>query len=74
MKFIFLFAMLMACSPTPKIDIKPGECVLGTGMAMWKLLRTENEDYLFAQFPLVEGAKVHVVKDLSAVKKVECPH
>lgn len=74
MKYLILFTLLLACSPTtpvPKVEV--GECILGTNMAVWKLLRKEESKYLFVQYPEVEGAPIHALTDLAAFKKVDCP-
>ena len=72
MKFLILFSILSACSPSippPKV----GECVIGTNMGVWKLMREENGKFLLIQYPEVEGSPVHTVTDLAAYKKVDCP-
>ncbi len=71
MKYLILISFLSACSPSP--NLKVGECVLGTNMGVWKLMREDEGKYLFVQFPELEGAPVHAVADVSAFKKVECP-
>jgi hypothetical protein len=72
MKYLLLFTFLSACSPSIP-PIKVGECVLGTNMAVWKLLREAHGMFLFVQYPEVEGAPVHSVTDVAAFKKVDCP-
>ena len=71
MKYLILFSLL-ACSPSIP-PVKVGECVLGTDMGVWKLMREDDGKFLFVQYPEVEGAPVHAVMDLVAYKKVDCP-
>jgi hypothetical protein len=73
MKYLIFCLFIISCSPTiiPKIDL--GECVLGTDMSIWKLLRKDQEKYLFVQYPELEGSPVHIISDLSTFKEVECP-
>ncbi len=42
-------------------------------MEVWQLLRENEGNYLFVQFPPKEGMPVHLVKDLKVFNKVDCP-
>ena len=72
MKYVLLF-LLLSCTKASKSKITSGDCVLGGNMQVWKLLRQEDDMYLFAKYPLVEGTPVEMVTDISAFKKVDCP-
>lgn len=65
---LFLVQGCLAVAP----ELTPGDCVLGTGMALWKLQREEGGRFLFTQFPESRDGKVIVVDDLRTYKKVDC--
>jgi hypothetical protein len=70
MKFMCLILMTSCLALGP--ELAPGDCVLGTGMAVWELLRESNGTYLFVQYPVQRGAKVEIVSDLTTFSKVDC--
>lgn len=70
---VLLLIILSACNFTGPKPPQVGECVIGTKMDVWKLLRMDDGKYLFATYPFDEGAPVEVVTDVSAFKKVDCP-
>lgn len=73
MKFVILLLTLVACNPIKQLEPKVGECVLGPQMNVMKLIRMEDNKYLFASVPVTEGSPVDVYEDPRALKKVECP-
>lgn len=72
MRYLFLI-LIMACDPVKQIDPKVGDCVIGTGMNVWKLIRMEKNKYLFAIYPVQAGSAIKIVEDVSTFKKVDCP-
>lgn len=73
MKWSLLLVFLLGCNPIKQIEPKVGECVLGTGMAVWKLVKEDSGKYLFASYPLQEDSPAIVIEDPRTFKKVECP-
>lgn len=74
MRFCLLLVFTLACMPVKEIKLVPGECVLGKGMAVWKLISMNHGEYMFAVMPVQEGSPLEIVKDISTFKKVECPY
>ena len=70
MKYLTLFLLMGCLTGTP--ELKPGDCVLGRGMALWQLKRSEGGKHMFVAFPLQNDTKVEIVEDISTYKKVEC--
>lgn len=74
MKLRFLILLLVfSCSRSIEQEMKIGECIIDQNMEILLLLRKEGGKYLFAEYPAVEGSQVHVLDDLRAIDKVECP-
>ena len=75
MRFLLLL-LLLSCERIRPINLEVGDCVIGEGMDIWKLIREDDEDkeYMFATNPVEEGSLVQVVGDISTFKKVECPN
>jgi hypothetical protein len=69
MKWILFLFILTACNQ----ELKVGECVIGTRMDVWKLMRMDGKKYLFVTLPIQEDSPVEIVEDVSAFKKVDCP-
>lgn len=65
--------IICSCNPLRRIEPKVEECVIGPQMDVLKLLRTEDEKYLFVEYPYAEDSPVEIMEDVSALKKVDCP-
>ena len=73
MKFIIMLLFICSCIPLRRVEPKVEECVIGPQMDVLKLLRTEDEKYLFVEYPYAEDSPVEIMEDVSALKKVDCP-
>lgn len=73
MRLLIFFLLLVGCERTKPINIQVGDCVIGEAMNIWKLIRMDEEKYMFATNPVEEGSQIQVVNDPSTFKKVECP-
>jgi hypothetical protein len=73
MKFIILLIFIIGCQPLRRIEPRVNECVIGPQMDVLKLLRADDEKYMFVEYPYAEDSPVEIIEDVSALKKVECP-
>lgn len=73
MKYFLLLFLIASCLPGRNIRPEVGECVLGQGMSVWKLLRMEQGKYLFASFPADRDARINVVDVGVPLKVIACP-
>lgn len=73
MKYFLLLVVLLGCNPANRSLPKVDECVIGPQMDVMKLLREEDEKFLFVEYPYAEDSPVEIMEDVSALKKVECP-
>ncbi len=72
MKLILLL-LIISCIPKSKIDITVGDCVIDQNMSLWKLIKIDQEHFLFSRYPLREGSPVEIIRDISILKKTDCP-
>ena len=70
---VILFLLIISCVPKSKIDLTVGECVIDQDMSLWKLIKIDQEHYLFSRYPLREGSPVVILEDISILKKTNCP-
>ena len=73
MRFLLLLSLLIGCERARPVNIQVGDCVIGEAMNIWKLIRMDEDKYMFATNPVEEGSLIQVVSDASTFKKVECP-
>lgn len=72
MRYLLILLIVAGCNPAnrlPEVD----ECVIGPQMDVMKLLREEDDKYMFVEYPYAEDSPVEIMEDVSALKKVECP-
>jgi hypothetical protein len=72
MKMILLL-LIISCIPKTKIDLTVGDCVIDQEMSLWKLVKVDQDHYLFTRYPLREDSPIEIIKDLSILKKTDCP-
>lgn len=73
MHLLLLFLLLLSCERLKPVNLAVGDCVIGEGMDIWKLIRADQGEYLFVTNPVQEGSRVELMDDVSTFKKVECP-
>lgn len=73
MHLLLLFLLLLSCERLKPVNLTVGDCVIGEGMDIWKLIRADQGEYLFVTNPVEEGSRVELIDDVSTFKKVECP-
>lgn len=73
MKFFIMLLFIFGCVPLRRMEPKVEECVIGPRMDVLKVLRAEDQKYMFVEYPYDEDSPVEIIEDVSALKKVECP-
>lgn len=73
MKYFFLLLLIVSCNPVNKNLPEVSECVIGPKMDVMKLVREEDDKYMFVEYPYAADSPVEIMEDVSALKKVECP-
>lgn len=68
-----MLLFISSCLPLRRTEPKVEECVIGPQMDVLKLLRAEDDKYLFVEYPYAEDSPVEIMEDVSALKKVDCP-
>lgn len=70
---LLLLLIILGCERVKPVKLQIGDCVIGEAMNIWKLIRMDENKYMFATNPVEEGSQIQVVSDPSTFKKVECP-
>lgn len=73
MRYLLILLFLAGCNPLKRSIPEVNECVIGPKMDVMKLLREEDDKFLFVEYPYAEDSPVEIIEDVSALKKVECP-
>lgn len=73
MRYLLILLFLTGCNPLKRAVPEVNECVIGPKMDVMKLLREEDDKFLFVEYPYAEDSPVEIIEDVSALKKVECP-
>ena len=73
MRWIVLLLFAWSCIAMNGHAPLVNECVIGPKMDVLKLLRADEDKFLFVEYPYEKDSSIAVIEDVSALKKVECP-
>lgn len=73
MKYPVMLLIFCGCIAINDRMPEVNECVIGPKMDVLKLLRTDEDKFLFVEYPYEKDSPVSIIQDVSTLKKVECP-